>query len=176
VCVFFEAYTYIKLFGQSNCSWFGMFLCDQPIDSMGYIFSNVPISEMHDYNVIWDAFVSIVGMFYVLYKHPCPLIALPPVFWWVGWYCVHHKWGLHFSWYYHYQFHLNKFRIIPFFKNAYKDCNLSEDQAISQPNNLGMCLSLLSQWYLGVYFDRSTSFFIVLLTWHGLPRTLNAFF
>ncbi len=40
-----------------------------------------------------------------------------------------------------------------------------------------MCLSPLSQWYLGVvYSNRLTSFFIVVLTWHGLPRTLNAFF
>jgi hypothetical protein len=48
MCVFFKSLHLIKLFGPFNCSWFGMLLCDQPIDSMGYMFFNVPISEMHD--------------------------------------------------------------------------------------------------------------------------------
>jgi len=142
-------------------------------------FSMFPLAKcMTTYNVIWDAFASIVGMFYVLYKHTCPLIVLPPVFALVGWYCVHHKWGLHFSWYYHYQSHLNKFRTIPFFKESLQGLQPKQGTSYFTTNNLGMCLSLLllSQWYLGVYSNRLTSFFNVVLTWHGLPRTLNAFF
>jgi hypothetical protein len=138
MCFFIKAYILIKLFGPSNCSWFGMLLCDQPIDLMGYIFSNVSISETHD-NLQCDlgSFAFIVVKFYVLYKHTCPLIALPPIFAWVGWYCVHHKCGLHFNWYYHYQSHLNKFRTISFFKECLQGLQPKQKMNYFTTNSLG---------------------------------------